>query len=111
MTYHGKPRKRYVVSAYAADEIPNPRWLDAGEFDTQAEALELAHRIVRQSLLELYHASRRPDAEGLFEAYLAFGECPAIFGSPAVRFNAFEAARWHARAIARDPRPQERVDV
>ena len=100
-TYNGKPRKRYVVASYAANEIPEHFWIDQGEFDAPGEALECAHKIVRQSLQELHQANRRPDAERLLQAFHCHGEVPAIFGEPHVPFNPYKAAKWHARAIAR----------
>jgi hypothetical protein len=93
--------KRYKVASYENSDLPEPRWLDAGEFDTPGEALVCAHRIIRASLKGLYHANRGPGAEGLLMAYRCYGPVPAIFGEPRITFDPYQAARGHARALAR----------
>jgi hypothetical protein len=55
----------WTVSAYENSEIPEPRWLDAGTFDTAAEAIACANGIIRKLLLELYEVNRKANADGL----------------------------------------------
>lgn len=93
--------KRYTVSAYDNWEIPEPFWIDEGEFDSAAEAIACAHRVISKSLESLYQANRKPDAERLRMAYLCFGEVPSIFGEPRVAFDTYKAVDWHIQAITR----------
>ena len=92
----------YTVSAYENSEIPEPRWLDAGTFDSAEDVVACAHRIIRKSLEALYQANRKPLAAGLYRAYLCYGEVPSLFGEPHIAFDAHEAVDWHIRAITRD---------
>ena len=54
----------YTVSSYANFDIPEPRWVDHGTFESADEAVACANRIVRRSLESLYLANRKPDAQG-----------------------------------------------
>lgn len=101
--------QRYAVSAYDNWDIPKPRWLDVGTFDSAADAVACAHGVIRESLESLYRAKRHrdPSAEGLRMAYLCFGEVPSIFGEPRVAFDAYNAVDWHVRAITGSaPKPR-----
>ena len=89
----------YTVKAYDNYEVPNPCWMTQGTFETAAEAVALAHRVIRESLERLYQANRKPDAAGLRMAYLCHGEVPAIFSEPEVPFDPYEAVEWHIREI------------
>ena len=58
-----------------------------------------ANRIVRRSLKSLYLANHKPDAQGLYGAYLSFGDVPSVFGEPKVRYDPYVAVEWEIRKI------------
>jgi hypothetical protein len=103
----GPVRKRYTVSCYDRWEYPDADWYDKGAFDSPAEAIACANRVIRESLEDLHRQHPKADAQGLRSLYASFGEAPVIVGEPRVLFTASEAARWHIRKITGSaPAPQ-----
>jgi len=97
----GPVKKRYTVSAYDRWEYPDDSWDDRGEFDSAAEAIACANRVVRKSLEHLRRQKPKADAEELLNQYHHFGEVPLIRGEPKVPFDTRKAVEWHIRQMTR----------
>jgi hypothetical protein len=96
----GPVKKRYTVSCYDRWEYPDDDcWYDQGEFDSPAEAIACANRVIRKSLEHLRQQKPRADAKKLLDQFHHFGEVPVIRGEPKVPFDPYLTARWYARAI------------
>jgi hypothetical protein len=44
----------YTVPAYENSEIPDPRWIDEGSFDSADEAIRCAKAVIDRSLAALF---------------------------------------------------------
>ena len=80
--------KTYVVSAYENSEIPDPFWIDKGDFDSPTDAIRCAEGIVDRSLSGFFEPGM--GAEDLRSSYLCYGEVPAIFNDEGLKFEAYE---------------------
>jgi hypothetical protein len=89
----------YTVGSYENTEIP--RLVRDATFETEAEALACAHRVIRGSLEVLFRDNkhRDPSALGLLTLYLSRGLVPWIFGEPEASFDVCRAIDWHIRRI------------
>jgi hypothetical protein len=98
----GPAKRRYTVSAYDRWEYPDADSYDhRGEFDSAAEAIACANRVVRKSLEHLRRQKPNADADELLAQYHHFGEVPVIRGEPRVPFDTRTAVAWHIRQMTR----------
>jgi len=75
-------------------------YVDGGEFDTYADALARAQKIVDESLWDTWQAGDTPDA--LMARYTMFGDDPFIVPAGEPRFSARDYARTRVEAICRE---------
>lgn len=88
---------KFTVSAYENSEIPDPRWIDEGSFDTADEAIRCAEAVIDRSLAELIRPGM--NADDLRMSYLCYGEVPSIFNDKGLEFDAYAYVRKRIRAL------------
>jgi hypothetical protein len=100
----------YTVSAYENSEIPDPRWLDQGTFETAADAIACAEGVIHRSLQQLYQQNKKPNAERLLSAFRCYGEVASIFedeGDPPVAFDTYARVRREIHRLTGEPVPAD----
>jgi len=88
---------KFTVSAYENSEIPDPRWIDEGSFDTADEAIYCAEAVIDRSLAELYRPGM--GADDLRMSYLCYGEVPSIFNDEGLHFDAYAHVQKRIREL------------
>src|SRR5947208_14779121 len=89
---------RYTVLACSLSKL-HPRRVIAGSYESAAETLACAHRVIRHSLELLHHANPRSSPKELYRLYLCRGDVPVILGQPGIPFDADRAVEWDIQLI------------
>lgn len=93
---------QYRVEAYDMYDLPDPRWITVGEFDTAEAARECAAHYMRANLEKLAKEEMLEPDE-LYSRHLSSGEKAAVFGKPKVDFDANAHVVQAIRELTRSP--------
>jgi hypothetical protein len=76
---------KYTVQAYDNADIPEPRWMTVGEFDSAEKAVQCAQSVIDRSL----RATSTPgeSARMMHLGYLCYGEVPSVFNGEGLQFD------------------------
>src|SRR5437588_9592761 len=91
---------RYTVLACSLSKI-HPRRVVAGSYESTAEAVACANRVIRKSISSLCQQNYQPSRTELHQLYLYHGELPLILGEPGIPFDADRALDWQIRLFTR----------
>jgi len=96
---------RYTILACSRSRI-HPRRVIAGSYESVADAVACANRVVRHSLELLHDKNPGASPDDLYRLYLLHGQLPLILGVPGIPFDHDRAVQWEIQLITRSGRSE-----